>query len=235
MNRLQGVLAAAAVSLLPSPSAATEIRLGSEITWVHDSSYDAFWTDDGMTRFDLGLSYTVARPSILLLDVEAGYRYAGHLGADIGFAAMSTSLSLHEAYAGVRAAFDVGLSWFRPYARLQSGALFGTASFLDEAAGAVALEDWAPAAVVSAGAGVEFVLPPSFLSAGERVLLTEAFTFGVFVESGYSYRSALSFSPRRPESDDPEVEADLIPAAGFSAGDLSLSGADLRIGLLARF
>lgn len=230
-----GFLLAGIATMIPSAAAATGLRIGTEVSWVRDTSYDVFSEDDVLAEIDVGLSYTVARPGIFLLDLELGYRYLGSAEAVVAFADLTSDLTGHEAYAGVRGAIDPGLTWLRPYARLQTGALFGIASFRDRAAAGWTLEDWAPAAVVYAGAGIEILFPPTVFSAEPPDLLTESFSMGLYVEGGYSYRSALAFSPMRPDPEDPDVAADLIPADGFAAGDLSLSGGDLRAGFVARF
>ena len=58
---------------------------------------------------------------------------------------------------------------------------------------------------------------------------TDPRVFGVYLEGGYFYRTPLSFSAS-PSSGDP----DRIPVRGFSAGNLDLSGGELRVGFVAR-
>lgn len=227
------LVAALVLSLAPA-ARATDLRLGADMAWVQDSSYDAFWTSDLFSRFDVCLAYTTFASVPFRLDAELGYGYAGYLGADASFAAITSELSVHDAYVGLRASIDPpGVSWLRPYVRVQGGATFGLASFRDASASA-ASEDWSVGGLVYGGAGVEFVLPLGVFLDEPPELLSEPMAFGIFLEGGYFYRSTLSFDPSIPAPDDEREAADRIPVDGFSAGDLVLSGGELRIGFVAR-
>jgi hypothetical protein len=224
-----------ALPLLGSaPARATDVRLGAGVAWARDASYDAFRENDLLGRFDLCLAYTVFAPAPLRIDVELGYGYVGNLGADVSFAALETGLDVHDAYAGLRASLDApGLSWLRPYARIQGGLDVGLASFYDSSGGAT-YEDWDVGGTAYAGGGVEFVLPSTVFLDDSPALLSEPFGFGVFVEGGYLYRSPLGFSPSIPGPENEADAADRIPASGFAAGDVDLSGGELRVGFVAR-
>jgi|GEM_PF-5799099 len=230
-------LLVAVLALSWAPAArATDLRLGADLAWVRDSSFDAFWTNDLFSRFDLCLAYTTVAAVPFRLDAELGYGYAGYLGADASFAAITSELSVHDAYVGLRASIDPpGVSWLRPYVRVQGGATFGLASFRDTSADdAPAYEDWSVGGLVYGGGGVEFVVPLGVFLDPPPAPLSEPMAFGVFLEGGYFYRSALSFDPSIPAPEDEDEVADRIPTTGFSAGDVVLSGGELRIGFVAR-
>ncbi len=229
------LVAALVLSLAPA-ARATDLRLGADMAWMQDSSFDAFWTNDLFSRFDVCLAYTTFASVPFRLDAELGYGYAGYLGADATFAAITSELSVHDAYVGLRASIDPpGVSWLRPYVRVQGGATFGLASFRDTGAPAAsAYEDWSVGGLVYGGGGVEFVLPLGVFLDEPPELLSEPMAFGIFLEGGYFYRSTLSFDPSIPAPDDEREAADRIPVDGFSAGDLVLSGGELRIGFVAR-
>lgn len=229
-------LLVAVLVLASAPAArATDLRLGADMAWVQDSSFDAFWTSDLFSRFDVCLAYTTFAAVPFRLDAELGYGYAGYLGADASFASISSELSVHDAYVGLRASLDPpGVSWLRPYVRVQGGATFGLASFRDASSADAVYEDWAVGGLVYGGGGVEFVLPLKVFLDEPPELLSEPMAFGIFLEGGYFYRSALSFDPTIPAPEDEQAAADRIPVDGFSAGDLVLSGGELRIGFTAR-
>lgn len=230
-------LLVATLVLASAPAArATDVRLGADMAWVQDSSFDAFWTNDLFSRFDVCLAYTTFASVPFRLDAELGYGYAGYLGATAAFAAIESELSVHDAYVGLRASIDPpGLSWLRPYVRVQGGATFGLASFRDASADdAPAYEDWSVGGLVYGGGGVELVLPLGVFLDEPPAPLSEPMAFGIFLEGGYFYRSALSFHPAIPAPEDEDEAADRIPVAGFSAGDVVLSGGELRIGFVAR-
>ncbi|MBI5499666.1 MAG: hypothetical protein HY907_05455 [Deltaproteobacteria bacterium] len=237
--RLAAALAAAlGVALLPASAAATDLRLGADLAWVRDSSFDAFWENDLLGRLDLCLSYTPLALGPFRLDVEVGYGYAGYLSAVSNFDQVRSSLSIHDVYAGLRASFaPEEASWVRPYARVQGGLAIGLGSFADEGPRADPLAEPLRSSeaddlggLVYGGGGVEFALPLGALMDEPPELLSEPMAFGVFVEGGYFYRTPLDFSPSVSSSDDP----DRIPVQGFSAGDLDLSGGELRVGFVAR-
>lgn len=218
------------------PAHATDVRLGGDLAWVRDSSFDAFQTSDVLGRLDVCLGYTVLTPAWVRLDAELGYGYTGTSTATATFAGIESSLSVHDVYAGVRASVDLqSLWWVRPYVRLQGGVAFGSASFRDtRAAGGPTYEDLSAAGLVYSGGGLEFVLPLSLFLVDPPVPLSEPMAFGIFVEGGYLFRSGLSFDPSIPPPEDEEEAADRIPVQGFSAGDVLLSGGHLRFGFLVR-
>jgi hypothetical protein len=226
-----------ALGVLAAPAArATDVRLGAGMAWVQDASFDAFWEDDLLSRLDACISYTVVAAMPFRLDVEVGYGYAGYLEATDSFVALDTTLTVHDFYAGLRASLaPADAEWVRPYLRVQGGAALGLASFLDVAAtSASRFEASDVGGLVYGGAGVEFVLPMTALLDDAPEVLSEPLAFGIYIEGGYFYRTALSFSPSIPAPDDDAAAADRIPVAGFSAGDVGLSGGELRIGFLAR-
>jgi len=227
-----------ALSLVAVPGAAraTDVRLGAGMAWVQDASFDAFWENDLLSRLDACISYTVVAAMPFRLDAEIGYGYAGYLKASDPFASLDTTLTVHDFYAGLRASIaPSGADWVRPYVRVQGGASLGLASFLDvSATDAARFEAADVGGLVYGGAGVEFVLPMTALLDDAPEVLSEPLAFGVYIEGGYFYRTSLSFSPSIPAPDDAAAAADRIPVAGFSAGDLGLSGSELRIGFLAR-
>jgi hypothetical protein len=226
-----------ALGVLAAPAArATDVRLGAGMAWVQDASFDAFWEDDLLSRLDACISYTVVAAMPFRLDVEVGYGYAGYLEATDSFVALDTTLTVHDFYAGLRASLaPADAEWVRPYLRVQGGAALGLASFLDVAAtSASRFEASDVGGLVYGGAGVEFVLPMTALLDDAPEVLSEPLAFGIYIEGGYFYRTALSFSPSLPAPDDDAAAADRIPVAGFSAGDVGLSGGELRIGFLAR-
>ena len=151
------------------------------------------------------------------------------------FDRIRSSLAIHDLFAGVRASFAPSdASWVRPYARVQGGLVLGYASFADEnttSDGGLLSSSEADdlGGLVYGGGGVEFSLPLDALMDDPPELISEPLAFGVYVEGGYFYRTPLSFSAS-PSSGDP----DRIPVRGFSAGDLDLSGGELRLGFVAR-
>jgi hypothetical protein len=226
-----------ALGVLAAPAArATDVRLGAGMSWVRDTSFDAFWENDLLSRLDVCLSYTVVAAMPFRLDVEVGYGYSGYLEATDSFVSLDSTLTVHDFYAGLRASLaPADAEWVRPYVRVQGGTALGLASFLDTGvANAQRFEASDVGGLVYGGGGVEFVLPLTALLDDAPQVLSEPLAFGIYVEGGYFYRTALSFSPSIPAPDDDAAAADRIPVAGFSAGDVGLSGGEFRIGFLAR-
>jgi len=216
--------------LAAAPARATDLRLGADMAWVRDSSFDTFWTNDLFSRLDICLAYTTFDTVGFRLDAELGYGYAGYLEATAPFAATKSTMAVHDVYAGLRASFDPpGVDWLRPYVRVQGGFTVGLASFTDVGATAAAsFDDWDVGGLVYGGGGLEIVLPMRVFMDDPPTVLSEPLAFGVFLEGGYFYRTALAFSPSGAGGDD------TIPVEGFSAGDVDLSGGELRTGFLVR-
>jgi len=230
MKRYAFAVALLGALLLAAPARATDVRLGADVGWARDASFDAFWENDLFSRLDVGLAYTVLAAGPLRLDVELGYGYAGYLEATSSFDAMTSSLTVHDVFAGVRASYaPEGVSWIRPYAHVQGGVSIGLASFSDSGAGSTTFEDGDVGGMVYGGGGVEFVLPLDVFMDEPPEPLSEPLAFGLYLEGGYFYRTPLGFSPSTPSGGD-----DTIPIRGFTAGDVDLSGGELRLGFVAR-
>jgi hypothetical protein len=218
--------------LLSAPAArATDVRLGADVGWARDASFDAFWENDLFSRLDVGLAYTVLAAGPLRLDVELGYGYAGYLEATSSFDGMTSSLTVHDVFAGVRASYaPADASWVRPYVHVQGGAAIGLAAFRDASApDAPSFEDGDVGGLVYGGGGVEFVLPLDVFMDEPPEPISEPLAFGLYLEGGYFYRTPFAFSPSTPSGGD-----DSIPIRGFTAGDVDLSGGELRLGFVAR-
>jgi hypothetical protein len=233
---LPPLVLACTLCALPGAAHATDLRLGADMSWVHDASFDAYWQNDLFSRLDACLAYTVFAATPFRLDAELGYGYAGYLQATVPFASLDTKLYVHDFYAGLRASLAAdGVEWVRPYVRVQGGVSLGLASFHDvSTASASTYEDSDVGGLVYGGGGVEIVLPLSVFLDQPPAPLSEPLAFGIYLEGGYFYRTALSFSPTIPGPDDAAADADRIPTRGFSAGDVNLSGGELRLGFLAR-
>lgn len=148
------------------------------------------------------------------LGARTGYLFANH----------DTTTFLQQITAGVRYSVPL-LRWLVPHVRLGLGALVGHIFLRDSVGGNTG--DWSGAFTGYALGGVELLIPRAWMRDPDR----RGFTMGLVVEGGYAFSTALAFH-LVPEQSDDRIHT---PLGGTDVGGLSLDGAVIRAGIVARF
>jgi len=191
-------------------------------TFIKDPGFDAISNKDRMVQVELSYSRAVLPIWEGHMWVEGSWT-AGSLSSSLFNNAFQTDLFLQQIHLGVKYSLPL-LQWIEPFIRFDLGVAVGSFE-LSQRTGDT-FKDRAVAFTGQILAGVEILMPRRFLHT-ER----SGFTFGVLVEGGYSFATAMRFG-LVPEEDD-RVRA--IPALGSTLGTLKTSGGQVRLGVVFHF
>ena len=199
-------LLAPAAAMAQEPNQDSELRLSLSGASLRNSSPQTSHVseDRGLQRFEVGLSYELARNLLVGVDFSTGS------SSRFVSSGWDTHLSMRTVGARVRYLIDVS-RFFRPYLTAGGGVVLGRAEVNLASA---TVSDNALGFYVDAAAGFEIFTPGRF-------------SVGFATDSGYAYRTPIRFDDARPGGSDG-------PSTGFGLGDLSFRGYQWRGGVFLR-
>ncbi len=226
--------------------------VGSRHRVVRDPAFDVFSEDDALRGFDMSVVRAVAEGVSVGLSWQTGSATESDVLGEYRFSFLHHAASVVALYESVAVGrLLVGGDWLRPTARAEVGVVLGRASVeLDSPNGGAGEErlQWVAVPVAHGGVGVRI-----FPFAGARALTAaeaakgpagEGYRFAVEAEVGWSLLTPMNFDALEAEGDPPSSAIDsgavdegapAITRHALDLGELTLEGAEFRVGALMRF